>query len=37
MPKTQRLGMQLQAAGPTGIPIDWIPHDGVAKFSQMGP
>ena len=37
MAKAQGLGMQMQAAGTAGIPIDGIAHDGVTPFGQMGP
>ena len=37
MAKAQGLGMQMQAAGAAGIPVDGIAHDGMAQFSQMGP
>ena len=37
MAKAQGLGMQMQAAGTAGIPIDGISHDGMTPFGQMGP
>ena len=37
MAKAKGLGMQMQAAGAAGIPVDGIAHDGMAQFSQMGP